>query len=294
LHTDVASQRLLGPNSIKVRPKVLLPQLGLQSAESWILHVGDGLLLKAYLSIYGTHPALHPWGEVQQEFCSVFGDSELLHCVLTSTHDALSALASPNWSRKRPLAETQSLIRIATNEVVTSDHLPSPQPRNRRGVLEPWHLSEGSWRPAPCRHCGSAVRVRLAIDEPDGYMCLECRRTPNGLVWPARFDRFIAYPEMWVAAGWKLDVPSKPTEPTPKRVITNRRQWLKGLSPEILDRVASDYVAGRRLAQIIEDYSLASTHDVYRILDARGIPRRRFLNKPGGSRQRQPRSSSTP
>lgn len=275
LNTDVASRRLLGETAVKVRPNYILPRLSMTARQSWILHVGDSALLKGYLALYARESRIAKWEALEDEMMQVFGDAQGAQQMLARTHDALCALGSAMWSRKRLLTETQSLIRIANGDTVTKEHLPVSTLQDRKGVGEPWKRVNGSLRPDDCHRCGGVARARFMIDEPDGYVCLGCRRSPDGLTWPARFDRFIAYPELWIAAGFSLQLPEGRAVTGPKRPWTNRRGWLESQPSQAIDAVVHDYLQGKRISDIVKDHSLESIHDVYRILDIRGIPRRR-------------------
>lgn len=53
--------------------------------------------------------------------------------------------------------------------------------------------------------CGSRVALPMVISEPVGAVCIGCRRDHAGLLWPAeQYDRYVAHPEIWEAAGHDL------------------------------------------------------------------------------------------
>lgn len=57
-------------------------------------------------------------------------------------------------------------------------------------------------------NCGSASRAPMRIPEPDGPVCLGCRRDLAGIHWPAHpYDAHIAHPDLWRSAGWRFDEP---------------------------------------------------------------------------------------
>lgn len=51
----------------------------------------------------------------------------------------------------------------------------------------------------------------MQIPEPEGPVCLTCRCDEAGIVWEARtYDRYIAHPDLWRAAGWSLHADAEP------------------------------------------------------------------------------------
>lgn len=88
-------------------------------------------------------------------------------------------------------------IRFGGDHGLTSNQLASgcrgPDWANIRG--------EG-YRLRPCPHCGHRGAARLAIDEPDGAVCLNCRLDSAGIHWPADpYDRYLPRVDAWVSAG---------------------------------------------------------------------------------------------
>jgi hypothetical protein len=60
-----------------------------------------------------------------------------------------------------------------------------------------WALTgRGRYILQPCPHCGSRRRLPMLIPEPDGLLCLDCRRDSSAFVWPAdAYDRYLELPD---------------------------------------------------------------------------------------------------
>lgn len=275
LGTDVATRRLMGTRP-KVRPKDILPSLNLDKSESWIIHVGDSLLLRAYLTLFAEHPDLPTWGSLIPDITRDVGEPGEFEKALRRCHHATTSMRNPQWIHARAPRETESLITAALGQPVTPDLLLRTWVSDFTGIAEPWAVANGLRHVPPCRHCHSHRRARFTIDEPLGYVCLDCRRDQTGLTWPTRMDRFIAYPELWVAAGFNLELPTPPAKPKPKRVYSNRRHRLSSLPTEDVLAILDAYRAGTPLASICQQHRLRDAHDIYHLLDKHNIPRRRF------------------
>ena len=280
LGTDSASRQFQAGILDKVWPSKILPRLHLQPHESWMLHVGDPLLLKCYLALYSSHPDRQSWADLEDEIRREHGEPDRFQMLLKRTHKGFEGLKRPKWAQRRPLWETQCLIKIAQGHSLERSEILKPYPAERRGVAEPWNKIADQFRPSPCRTCASTSRIRLMIDEPCGYVCLNCRSDGAGIRWPERIDRFAAYPELWTQAGFALLLPSPLMPPrATKRRYSRRRDRLAGLPMDAIDTIITAYQEGQNLSNIIKQHDLKDAHDIYRILDDRGIPRRR-LQKP--------------
>lgn len=273
--TDYASRALSGGDAIRVRANKILPSLGLSERESWILQVSDSLLLRAYVALFVSHPQRPSWQSLETEILADFGDPERLRERLYAVHARLIPLKMPMWSRIGSRAETESLIKVAQGRVVKHSEIPPFRDGQRKGTAERWATSEGYRSPSPCGNCKSVKRARLVIDEPGGYVCLDCRQDALGITWPRRFDRFIAHPNLWVEAGFDLELPPPEVATRAKRTWSNRRKRLEGLSEQTVSEILRRYQDGAALACLVKEFELRDAHDVYWLLDARAMPRRR-------------------
>jgi hypothetical protein len=70
-----------------------------------------------------------------------------------------------------------------------------------------WAIDQSTLRMKECTYCRSTARAWLALPEPVGRVCLDCRHDESGLVWPAKpYDGFVrAWPD-WEVAGVCLAV----------------------------------------------------------------------------------------
>lgn len=285
LHTDFISRSLRGGAAVKVRPRHVLPLLGLDRSESWILHVGDSLLLRCYLALYSSHRQAPAWRSLETEIQTELGSPEIVMRRLHEVHDYFTGLTWNRWSRPTPISETRNLIRVATGESVGRKDLVVQHRGSRRGLAEPWIWRDGNATPSPCPQCSSIARARMTIREPVGYLCLDCRNDSMGIRWPSRFDQFIAYPELWTAAGFILDLPQvSPSTSAPRRLV-RREPRLASLSEEAIQGIVQCYQDGMPLARIIHEFGLKDTHDVYALLDRRNVGRRR------AQKRQRPRAS---
>lgn len=136
--------------------------------------------------------------------------ARMRHLYHTSSGDLL-------WLKRRSRAVTNLLIHASQHDgtvtraelkddyALAIDQIPRVSPdewsRPRQGVLQL----------RPCLTCGSRRRAIPRFIEPVGYICLDCRSDSDGIKWPAAlYDRWIAFPELWVAAGHDLELTSEP------------------------------------------------------------------------------------
>lgn len=271
---DSVSRRFADGLSVKIRAGAILPEIGLRGEESWIIYVADALLLEVYLSHFADGYEGPTFEDLSSTLASDFRDVPALESAVLRTHHLLCSLEKPTWIRRYRRDETNALISLARGSRVEASALIYDGSHRPRGKLEHWDLRDDAWSCAPCRHCGSSRRMRLVIPEPSGYVCYDCRLDPSGVRWGSRFDRFVALPELWMAAGFSLDIPAESPAKAPTRVYTRRRGRLATLSDDARRRLADRYQAGDRLQDLRGDFDLKDAHDVYRILDDLGVPRR--------------------
>lgn len=275
LYIDNASRRFADGAKMHLQHKETLTALGLHPGESWILYVGDPLLIQAYLALYSTHSDVTPWQSLESSIRKDFGDPDRLRSALERTHSTLTTQRHASWARQRLRQETAALVKIAQGQPVPAESFLKHKRRGRKGSGEDWVRSNKEVAPAPCPGCGGIRRARLMIEEPIGYVCLNCRQDSEGMIWPTRFDRFIAYTEMWTAAGFHLEIPP-PAGPSHRR-----RRWsslkarLAALSTAEVDAIVADYQSGLPMRRIASKHGLATVHDVYGILEMRNLSRRR-------------------
>lgn len=276
LDSDLVNRRLQEGSPAKIRPREVLPALGLEKSEGWIIHVGDSHLLQAYLALYAHHPEIPTWESLIPQLAEEFGDASELRLALESNYECLLTAGNPMWVHRRAPRETESLIATALDQPVTAEMLPRTWVSIHTGLAEEWTTIDGLRYMPLCAHCGSHRRARFAISEPAGYVCLDCRRDAVGLTWPSRLDRFIAYPDLWTAAGIPLDLPSPPARPRKKREKSDRKGRIQMLPTDKVLAILDAYRTGKPLANICTEHGLKNAHDIYYLLDKHSIPLRRF------------------
>ena len=286
LRCDVVSRRFEGGTADKIATKEILPAIGLTKEEGWIAYVGDDALLKAYLAIYATNYKGASWNDIEEALREDFGEPNRLRGRLERTHDKRAAQKRRHWINARSRDETQALIAQAVGESIPRGVRSSGRAFRKPRWAEDWDFIDGSWTSAACPTCGSRRRVRLLIDEPAGYVCYDCRTDPDGIRWPQRFDRFIAFPELWISAGFALELPAEASPRSVSRRYSKRRERLDRLDQSTFTAIIARYQSGDEIKVLVSDFGLQDIHDVYRILDDHRIPRR--------SRQRPKRARISP
>jgi hypothetical protein len=148
-----------------------------------------------------------------------------------------------------------------------------------------WRFTVEAAELLPCAWCGARTRTPMDIPEPVGAVCLECRRDRAGLIWPADpYDRYVGESQRWRSAGQPIREVPAPVIACPGGSITLREQRTSrgpsAFSVEEIEAITDDY---RNLdVRLGGAHGLLQRHaikqqELYAILDAAGVPRRRVL-----------------
>lgn len=246
--------------------------LGLAPIDSWILRTPHTALLRAYLAIAGPPDRGIQWADVQPELEPVFGDTAKLLERLTGELDRKRQATTVIRHAKRSEPEAALLIAHATG----ATYLPPAITRIglSKGTWEStrvdWTREGHTYRLRPCQACGSRRRIKLVLNEPDGYVCLDCRRDNSGITWRADpFDDFVMARDMWIDAGV--------LQPAAGALQAAERRQKRG--PEVFTdeqrkAVAMDYESGMSGREVINKHELRTHYNLNRVLDQEGIARR--------------------
>lgn len=187
------------------------------------------------------------------------------------------------WSRPRPSVETNSLIEVALHGSSDVDPRPLLTKPVHKAVYPLWSTRDGRYTVSPCQWCHGAVLARMTIDEPFGYVCLNsaCRRDSAGVIWPADgFDRYVAFPDRWIAAGVNLVDAIPESVPTRgRRGWAPRKKRLSALTPNAVEAILRDYRERLPVRAIVKKHNLKDAHDVYWLLKEAKEPLLRFPDR---------------
>lgn len=121
------------------------------------------------------------------------------------------------WLQENPDSQVVELIRtIHQTGRVSVDETSGTHSRwERRGYLQ---RNGSNYVQQKCK-CGSADLALIPTPEPDGLVCLSCRRDRSGLEIPTSWNTAIADGSYWEGVGYDLSVPALPGLPV-RQIVT--------------------------------------------------------------------------